>query len=379
MIDSKVTTGDLRSQSLDLLRFPLAVVVVTVHLFTLEGIKISGNSLDVTDSAFFLNITLFVRAFFSGISVPVYFFIAGYVFFFNIDKFSKIEYGQKIRNRVKSLLIPYVVWNALEILLIVIKSLPVFNDFVNDVGAELTLSLKSILSCFWLYQGELFPDLMIADAPAIYPLVYPLWFLRDLMIVVIFTPILYFALRQIKYFALVVLFILYITPVSLIGERFHFLSTAFLFFSIGAYMSIFRMDIFKMFSPFFLPTIILFPLLGFTYIYSNRLETASYIKMASAFVALPLTYNLAAWLLRKSYIKVSSFLAAASFFIYVSHELVCFRILKVIFVLVKPDGDLCIIMVYLLAEIFTILLLLFVFYTLKRYTPSLLKVVAGRK
>ena len=81
MIDSKVTTGDLRSQSLDLLRFPLAVVVVTVHLFTLEGIKISGNSLDVTNSAFFLNITLFVRAFFSAISVPVYFFIAGYVFF----------------------------------------------------------------------------------------------------------------------------------------------------------------------------------------------------------------------------------------------------------------------------------------------------------
>lgn len=55
---------------------------------------------------------------------------------------------------------------------------------------------------------------------------------------------------------------------------------------------------------------------------------AAFLQGMSIIVALPLAYNMAAWLLRNTRIKVSSFLASTSFFIYVSHLLICFRVLK---------------------------------------------------
>lgn len=73
--------SDLRTQSLDLLRFPLAVIVVSAHVFNKEAIAISGEVFDVCQYSLYNDFLLFVDGFLRGISVPVYFFISGYVFF----------------------------------------------------------------------------------------------------------------------------------------------------------------------------------------------------------------------------------------------------------------------------------------------------------
>lgn len=64
---------DLRTQSLDLLRFPLAIIVVAEHVFNKETIIIPGRTFDVCQFSLYNDFLLFVEGFLRGISVPMFF------------------------------------------------------------------------------------------------------------------------------------------------------------------------------------------------------------------------------------------------------------------------------------------------------------------
>ena len=91
--------SDLRSQSLDLLRFPLAVVVLVVHVFTISEVAFGGQRLHVGDFPLFEQVRCFLDAFLRGQSVPIYYFISGYVFFLGAEMTRKV-YVRKLNNRV---------------------------------------------------------------------------------------------------------------------------------------------------------------------------------------------------------------------------------------------------------------------------------------
>ena len=52
------------------------------------------------------------------VAVPVFFIISGYFFFYQTKAFGKEAYSKKLRKRIKTLLIPYLLWNLLPVLLI---------------------------------------------------------------------------------------------------------------------------------------------------------------------------------------------------------------------------------------------------------------------
>lgn len=203
--------------------------------------------------------------------------------------------------------------------------------------------------------------------------------LRDLMVVVLFTPVLYWMIRRFRIWFLVFLGILLFLP-SWMGLRFEFLAKAFFFFSFGAYMSISRKDMILSFRSFFKWSLALYPLLGVLYIVvMDFSEVARVVKLLNTFAALFLAYNLAAWLLEKSYVKVNPFFAAAGFFIYVSHALILTRVLKVFLKIVRPDTGFGAVMLYAGTELAVVLSLLALFAFMRRYCPGLLKVMTGRK
>ena len=108
----------LRSQTLDLLRFPLAIVVLMVHIFSSNGITFQGRRFTFDEYPVFMELNHFIDAFLRDQSVPVYYFISGYVFFLGIEM-TKSTYVRKLKNRVRSLFIPYMVWNTLSLLLLI--------------------------------------------------------------------------------------------------------------------------------------------------------------------------------------------------------------------------------------------------------------------
>ncbi len=107
------------SLRLNLLRFPLIVGVVFVHAYE-TTVGFSGGSVSIG-----LNqnnvISEFIRNLISQeiarIAVPIFFLMSGYLFFAGFV-WSKENYLDKVKSRIKTLLIPFLFWNIATLLLI---------------------------------------------------------------------------------------------------------------------------------------------------------------------------------------------------------------------------------------------------------------------
>lgn len=371
---------NLHSQSLDLLRFPLAVIVVLIHVFAAKSVHIAGTEHVFNSTPLLAEANLFIGGLLRGQSVPIYFFISGYVFFMD-SGWASPKYGRKLKNRAKTLFIPYVIWNSLAVVLrlILISGSLLLPGMVNEATAD--LSLTAILSCFWDASKGVFASTSATAGSNIYPVNFPLWFVRDLMVVVLCTPLLYHLLRQARHHAVMVLgaawFVLGYWDLGYA----YMLLTAFFFFSWGAYMSMGGKDMVEEFGRFFSLSCLLYPLLSLLFIVSAHYfpELSETIKRLNILVGLLFAYNLSAWLLRRDVCKVNTFLSSASYFIYVAHALLYTRVLKLLYHFTYPASEGGIVCLYLSTVIITVCLLLLTFYLLKRFTPKILKVLVGRK
>ncbi|WP_296004693.1 acyltransferase family protein [uncultured Alistipes sp.] len=376
--------NDLRSQSLDLLRFPLAVVVLVIHTFSTSGFKLQGVSISLADAPVLLEVNHFIDGFLRGQSVPIYFFISGFVFFWGVE-LTKEKYLQKLKNRVKTLLIPYVIWNTIFVLKAFFLHLPCFSSlFPNLHKVHFDFSLSAILETFWdNSKGILTMPASVDDAAsaAIYPADVPLWFIRDLMIVILCTPILYRILNHTRcYFVWMLGGLWFALAYRDFGHAYQLL-TAFFFFSWGAYMSVNKKDMMHEFSRFFKASLLLYPLLALLFVWSVHYfpNASDTIKRLNVVAGLFFAYNTSSWLLAHHVCKVSPFLASSSFFIYIAHALICGNCLKLLFSIFRPATDFGMLSIYISAVAATLAMLLLSFYLLRRYTPKLLKAITGRE
>ena len=377
--------NDLRSQSLDLLRFPLAIVILVIHVFNTDGLIIQGHEYNTDHYPVFIAINRFIDAFFRGQSVPIYFFISGFVFFLGVD-FTQKTYAHKLKNRVHTLLIPYIIWNSVALLLPLIYFLPCFSSiFPNIHKVDLNFSLSQILPNYWNSTQGFYVPGPEYSVDSIYrtclPVDPPLWFVRDLMIVVLCTPLLYRLLKWTRCYAIWILGVLWFFSVYSYWPHLDQLLFAFFFFSWGAYMSVNGKDMLEEFGRFFNTANFLYPLLALVYVAATYYwpEAADTVKRLNIVVGLIFGFNLSCWLLKRGICKVNRFLASSSFFIYVTHMIICGMIVKGVFYLIRPESGFGVFLVYVLAVCITITILLVSFFFLRRYTPALLQVLTGRK
>lgn len=107
------------------------------------------------------------------IAVPGFFMLSGYLFFRNFA-WNKLQY--KWNSRIKSVLVPFIVWNTLYYLGYVLAShLPVLTDVVNKGVIALTLPAA-------------------VDAIINYTYNYVFWYLYQLILLIILAPIIYLLL-----------------------------------------------------------------------------------------------------------------------------------------------------------------------------------------
>ena len=374
----------LRQSVLDLLRFPLAVIVVIAHTFSLDDVAASGIIYHVSDYQLFQGTCIFVDAFLRGISVPIYFFISGYVFFVGV-KFCSTVYWKKIKNRFKSLFIPYIIWNTIAIFLIIFKQLPIFESFLTNSNSTLNLTPFTIFECFWKYNGNINPNTFVDGVPQMlsgsyFPVNAALWYLRDLMIIILTAPVIYWFVKRLRVYAVYSSLSIYFASI-IFGWPNSMILGGYFYFTWGAYMSIFSIDLMVVFKKWFKLSIVLYLFNSVMYIVLLDIapEVIGWLKTINAVFALLACFNIAAWLLQNTTLKVSPFLASSSFFIYVSHCVVYERLRKILFILLKPDSGIEIQFIFILTVVLTVLSLLLIFYLLKRCCPPVLKVIAGRK
>ena len=207
-----------------------------------------------------------------------------------------------------------------------------------------------------------------------------LYSLTNLIIVIVCTPILYFIIKKTKYCFILLLGVFWFIRPFISIPTMDF-DTSFFFFGFGAYMSINKKDMLVSFGRYFKPSLWLYAILGVLYVFSVHYfpEATFYIKRCNVVVGLIFAYNLAAWLLQRGFCKCNKFLSSASFFIYVAHNLICFKIHKLMMAILQPFSDIGVLTVYCFAVILCIMVLLGIFYVMQRYTPGMLKVLVGRK
>ena len=371
----------LRSESLNLLRFPLAVVVLTIHVFSSQGLKLQGQEISFDSAQIFQEINYFIDGFLRGQSVPIYFFISGYVFFLGIT-LTRETYKRKLQNRVKTLLIQFLIWNMLALFQWLLYRTPPFEPWFPGINKmELNPTLSGFLNCFWDKNHSILTAVEPPLNNSIMPQDGPLWFLRDLMIVVLSTPIIYWLLKHTRHYLVCLLGLAwFILAYWDLGHPKQIL-TAFFFFSWGAYMSINQKDMLVEFGKYSRLSVVLYITLSLSYVASVHWlpDASTTIKRLNILVGLLFAYNLAAWLLRRKICRPNAFLASASFFIYVAHMLICRNILKLVFFFTRPTSNFGMLAVYASTVVLTVGILLGAFWLLRRYTPGLLKVIAGRK
>ena len=115
------------SQVITALRFPLIVLVLFVHS-NFKGVSFAwDNALKASFSLPIGNINLSLGTSstlyrsLAPLANPFFFFISG-LLFFHCRQFTRKVYINKIRHRLQSLLIPYILWNLLFLLIIAIGS-----------------------------------------------------------------------------------------------------------------------------------------------------------------------------------------------------------------------------------------------------------------
>lgn len=78
------------------------------------------------------------------IAVPTFFLISGFLFFVNFQEWSWEGYKKKMSSRVKTLLIPYVFWNIVPFLLMVIAMFAGVMLKVHPIEKVQTLYQKMV-------------------------------------------------------------------------------------------------------------------------------------------------------------------------------------------------------------------------------------------
>lgn len=182
------------SEAIKCIRFPLIVVVVMIHIFQdADKLAVHGHSLTVGYPEWFYTFMYFMAEGIGRVAVPVFFAISGYLFFYRVRDFTPELYKSKLSKRVKSLLVPYLIWNTLFIGLFFLKGVPPLSSFYPSAA-------NFQISTYWLLNSYIGLDG--------YPLLYPLWYVRDLMIIVLISPIVYYFVRKIKYVYMAILGVL---------------------------------------------------------------------------------------------------------------------------------------------------------------------------
>ena len=367
------------SQVITALRFPLIVLVLFVHS-NFKGVSFAwDNALKASFSLPIGNINLSLGTFIDFISGslaplanPFFFFISG-LLFFHCRQFTRKVYINKIRHRLQSLLIPYILWNLLFLLIIAIGSSlrPGWTAIIDKPLSNFTI--KDYLLIFWD------TSLIGQKGGLATPIDIPLWFVRNLMVLSLVSPFIYttihFLSRRHKSLALFML-IIFLYAIHYLPDQWEGWGQSLLFFSLGATFTILKWDVTKLFKPYGI-----YGIIGACLFYWAQLANLMYAALIVTIISLT-TYIIERRQQQGLTSKlIPNILTDSSFFIYAAHTLPQGIILWSLKLEWLPiTGATSALIVYFLSPVILTTVCLLSFILLRRISPiSLYFLTGGRQ
>lgn len=350
------TTCNYRELNIAKLLLILGVVLIHCNLLpNLPDFIISENVTGII-------IIRFISRYLCKICVPSFFMISGFLFFRNISIESRLDelfllYKKKLNTRIRSLVIPYCIWNIIGACVFLFKCYCFNNNSLGviiDGHIQWNEFLKGFIS---LKNG--------------YPYDFPLWFIRDLICYVVLSPIFFYLARN-KWLFLISTFCL-----LLINSTYPDINAYnIVFFLIGSYIGLHKDLHGSMKSPdtglvaivlwiTFSALMMLLP--EVLYALNNMLFFFSDIAGCYAII----------WI-SNSIIKIRQNISGkAIFFIFAVHGMYCTMIRKAMISFLGWNSSAQLLLAYLGTFIVLVISSLIVYYLIDKVSPGLASILSG--
>ena len=359
---------DLQSTVISILRFPLIAGVVLAHSRYMDGSDggmaiVGGERLPIyTYLSFYLSDIL------ARIPSRLFFFISGFLFF-RTGEFSRSVYLQKLKRRIKTLLIPYVFWNA-AVMAIYAAAQAALPGAIGG-KAICDFSPRDFLCAFWDMS-------MVNPGAPSFPICYQLWFVRDLMVMAVLSPLIYWLVKRGGVYFIAIMVGMQMS--QLFPTLSGLVLSDLIYFAGGAYFSIHGKD----FTAVMKPTV---PVAAALYAVFSIVELAllgegalgSVLHLINIITGIFLVVGVTARMAEKGRWRQAESLSSSSFFVYASHGVVLAAIIELGVRLLHPHTELSAIAVYLLSPTATICICIVCYKILKRVMPRFTAIVTGER
>lgn len=329
----------------------LSEKIRNLSFFSILLVVLLHSQMISISTGYALWIQYFVTGELTRIAVPVFFAISGYLFFQNFSSPIKDFFENKIKKRVRTVLIPYLFWNIWGFILF---------SLIQWGGAEYRMPVVENK-----LNGVLYAILVNPVGT------YQLWFLRDLFVIVLLSPIIYIGIKYIKIF-----FVLLLFPFWILGIQYFIQIESVFFFSLGAYIALVHKGLLekkcakKEIAIFQFCMWLLYCCVLTEYRYEYYCHCLGILWGIGSIWCL---YDVLYHFIRGSFLLKN--LAGYSFFVYVAHEPLLTVIKKIL--LYMGHSSIWILLIYFIAPIITISICLTIGRILRKYTPKFYAFISG--
>lgn len=282
----------------------------------------------------------------------LFFCISGYLFARNVHTLR--EAGLKLKKRIRTLLVPYMLWNVIFVLWYVALALiPGLSRFNNSAG--LLDGFLEVTAWECLYN--------LFCAPA----AFQLWFLRDLLVMLAFTPLLWWVAKRHWIIALV------------IAYCFTFIYGWLIYYWIGIVLAVTKCDIENYPRPKWVlavgTVVFLGYAVGLAYGFKMPQWTETFVNLLGLYLA---------WGLYDVFVKgrcfadkgIWRYICGYSFFIYCFHE-PAFNIIKKLVLVICGTSEPVLIFFYFINPWIMVAMAVITARLLQRSMPRAYKILTG--
>lgn len=361
-IEKDVNASVHISRLISSLRFPMTAGVVMIHCGVVSLFMKKENGEELVVAKYLEDFSHSAL----GICVPLFFFISGYLFFLK-GEWNWSKYLQKLRSRFHSLFIPYVIYTVMAITIfgVMQEVMPQLQSGSHVPIKEWSI-LDFIKNGLWRYGDENIP---FCGA---------LWYIRNLMMVVLLSPLVYAMIRHVGKIGIIILGVLCCTRIWTFGIPG---TLALFYFSWGGYFSMNGKDFTKTFRPYLPLGWLSIPLFIADAATKCR-EGNPYLHQVAVLVGVLFAICIADKWVRTHDSQPKELLLSSTFFVYAIHTpyLGQFAKMLVAVVPVPPNpiwGNIFISLVYFAYWVIVVAALVAIYALIRRMNPKIAAILSG--
>lgn len=321
-----LTPSHIESQTISWLRFPLIICVVFIHNPQLSQDLYPPLADGITPQIAGDYFRIWISWVLCHVAVPCFFVISGFLFFKKTPDLSVSIYMEKMRKRFHTLVIPYLLWNLIAFLVILMVKSHVMWSQGAGWGGYLHVCRQYMADNGWLdifwgcsRWGGYFSGWLGNEVWHTGPYNLPLWYIRNLIMVCLFSPLVYWTIKKLGGWTILLLSVMYFGNIDVPVPGLD--ASTLLFFSIGSYFAINRMSMISEFRKVEKPCYVMaaVAMIFATAFQAPHTETGYYFYCVYVIAGVVCVFNIASRLVKAGRVRIHPLLTGSVFFIFAFH------------------------------------------------------------